>query len=68
VLIIKSYSKEDYLLDLLKDALREEIFAEEIFLEFNFADSFLTLRKEGQNAREMRVKMGERIKMGKIFV
>jgi len=41
-------------------------------VEFNFADFgsiprnlifFLSLRKEDQNGREMRVKMGERVKI-----
>jgi len=30
--------------------------------------NFLSLRKEGQSVREMKVKMGEKVKMGKIFV
>jgi len=31
-------------------------------------DFFLSLRKKGQNVREMSVKIGERVKMSKIFV
>jgi len=46
--------------------LREEIFAEINSSRFDF---FLSLKKEGQNRRKMRVRVrGERVKMDKLSV